>query len=139
MSAEDKVSKFEPEYPASLHPDVISECRDAWMKGRPWTKIRALREGVDVSEGSSCANACPSFHLACPKTVEGVQYTSPFGDPQFYCEGHALEQIEWDRAHYDSQPKPWRHEFSPEEQREIERIVNRGKKRKEETELEVEP
>ncbi len=110
-----------------------------WMGGRPWTEIRVLREGVDASEGTSCGGSQGCFHLPCPKPVEGVQYSSARGVPQWFCEEHALLQVDWDRTLYDEPPRPWTHEFSPEEQREIERILARGRKREKAEPEEIEP
>lgn len=127
-------------YPASLHADVISECRKYWMMGRPWTVIREHRKGVDASEGQQCHGVVGCFHLVCPKKVEGVQYTTAFGDPQFYCESHALEQLKWDTANYDEPPKP-RPEPSAEWQAEVDKIMFKieKKKRKKEEPEEIDP
>lgn len=98
---EDKVSTWKPVYHPTLHPDVVGECTKWWAKGRPWTVIRALRKGVDASDGSSCSGSQGQFHLDCTGTPVCVQYTSAFGDPQFFCEKHAMLQIDWDILFYD--------------------------------------
>jgi hypothetical protein len=102
---EDKLSKWEPVYPQTLHSDVVGECRKWWLKKRPWTVIRALRKGVDTSEGASCSGSQGNFHIPCTEKVVCVQYTSAFGDPQFYCEKHAMLQIDCDINLYDG-PRP---------------------------------
>ena len=79
-----------------MHPEVARECEEAKARCCPWTEMRPLREGVDDPSGHSCAG----WHGAeCGKPIAGVQYTSAFGDPAFYCEEHGILQDEWDRIH----------------------------------------
>lgn len=128
MGSEDKLSTWQPEYPPELHPDVLGECREYRTKGRPWTKLRVLRKGVDASEGASCGGSQGNFDQPCPKKVEAVQYTTSFGDPQWFCEEHALKQADWDVIFYDSEPKP-PPELSQEDREWIARFLAKGKKK----------
>lgn len=100
----DKISIWEPTY-EGVSADIAAECRAAWDSGRPWTPIRELQKGTDNSDGASCAGTQGKFHLECKNKVEGVQYTSAHGTPQFYCEEHALAQNDWDKIFYDSKPR----------------------------------
>jgi hypothetical protein len=134
------VPTWKPAYPASLHPDVISECSEGWANGQPWTVIRELRKGVDDPEGQRCIGSQGKHHLECDERVEGVQYTTAFGDPVFYCEKHALEQHAWDQIFYHSKPRP-RPEPSEEWKAEVGRLmakIQKKKQKKEEPE-EVDP
>lgn len=140
MESDDKTSTFEPEYPADLHSDVVGECREYRTKGRPWTKLRVLRKGVDASEGASCTNSQGNFHQECSKKVEAVQYDTTFGAPQWYCEEHALKQADWDVIFYDSKPKPTP-DLTSEQKSFIEKLLSKGKKKekKEEEKVEYDP
>jgi hypothetical protein len=122
---EDKQPKFEPSYPDTLHPDVIGECRKEWANGRPWTHIQVLRNGVDNSDGASCA-----YTAGCSKPVEAVQYTSVWGDAVFYCADHAVMQQSMDVFHYDRRPKPIP-ELTTEQKNFIAKILAKAKKKKE--------
>lgn len=138
MSQEDdKSPKSEPVYPAGLHSDVVGECREWLAKGRPWTRLRVLQRGVDASEVASCDGSQGHFS-PCPKKVEAVQYTTAFGDPQWYCEEHALKQADWDTIFYDSKPEPQRPPRTAEDEEWLRRFMAKGKKKQERVE-EVEP
>ena len=119
----------DPEYPPSVHPDTARECLEAWRAGRPWTDIRVL-EPRDSTDGQQCANSQGHFNEACSKKIEAVQYTTRFGDPLFFCEEHALKQVEWEHI-FAGPGNPEDHSLSPEEQRDLDRILNKGKKKKE--------
>lgn len=95
----------DPVYPTDLHPTVLGEVREAWTDGRPYSPIRELRKGVDASEGAQCGGSQGNGHLECKLPVEGVQYSSAFGSPMWYCEKHALDQFEWDKI-LAGPPKP---------------------------------
>jgi len=127
-------------YPSSLHADVIAELNKYWMKARPWTEIRELRKGVDDPSGHHCIGVMGQFDKGCSKPVAGVQYTTAFGDPVFYCEDHALEQFKWDKANYDEAPKE-RPDPGPEWHAEIAKMMFKieKKKRKKEEPEEIDP
>lgn len=122
----------EPVYPQTLHSEVVGECREWWGKGRPWTKLRVLRGGVDSSEGASCGGSQGEFGTTCPRKVEAVQYTTCFGDPLFYCEEHALKQADWDVLLYDSAPKE-RPPLTAEEEAFIKKLLTKKRRKDEET------
>jgi hypothetical protein len=86
--------------------EVRAECEKSRMEGSPWTRIRPLQKGVDASDTLSCDGSQGSHHLDCTEPVVAVQYTSMQGESQHYCEKHALDQNEWDIAHYYSKAKP---------------------------------
>lgn len=119
----------EPVYSADLHSDVVGECKEYWLKARPWTKLRVLRKGVDASSGAICT-LCQGEVGTCDKEVEAVQYNTTFGDAQWYCEDHALKQSEWDVIHYDSKPKPTP-PLTPEQEKFIAKLLEKKKTKKE--------
>jgi hypothetical protein len=82
-----------------LHPDVVRECEECWALISPWTPIRPLRKGVDTSAMASCAGVVGA-KVECARPVTKVQYTTAFGDPQFYCDQCGKDQDEWDAIHY---------------------------------------
>lgn len=122
---------WEPTYPASLHSDVVGECRQAYTNGRPWTQVRVLRKGADDPKGASC-----SHHTGCQAKVEAVQYSTAFGDPLFYCEEHAVEEQERQVWLYDSKPKPNRPKWTEEDERWVKRFLEKGKRKNRDTESE---
>jgi hypothetical protein len=129
-----------PQLPATLHADVTAECRLAYQGGRPWTPIRELRKGVDDPSGHKCNGSLGAHHIDCKKKLEGVQYTSAFGDPVYYCEEHALLQNDWDKNLYDSKPKP--RVMTPEWEAEIAKMmfkIEKKKRKKEQAEEEIDP
>ena len=126
-----KESKWEPVYPPTLPSEVVGECRAAWANGRPWTKLRVLRDHSEAPKGVSCGGSQGCFGTDCKKKVEAVQYTSAFGDPMFYCEEHAVLQADWDVTFYEAKPKE-RPELTAEEKAFIARLLQKGKKKKEE-------
>ena len=134
------VQTWKPTYPSGLHSDVVGECSDGWAKGLPWTDIRELRKGVDDPEGQHCIGSQGNFDVACRSPVEGVQYTTAFGDPVFYCEKHALEQHAWDQTFYHSEPVP-KQFVDAEWEREVAAIMKRleKKRQKKEEPEEVDP
>lgn len=127
IAEKDKTSKREPAYPSDLHSDVVGECQKEWANGRPWTNIRVLRKGVDNLSSASC-----SYWGGCSKKVEAVQYNSTFGEPQFYCEDHAVVQQERDVFHYDSKPRPVP-DLTPAERTFIQKLLTKKKKKDERT------
>lgn len=128
----------DPTYPPEVPADVAAECRAAWMEGRPWTRLRVLRDGAEALPGGACEGSSGKF-LGCPKRPEAVQYASSCGAQQLFCEEHALEQVEWDRILYDSQPAE-RPDPGPEWHAEVEQVMKRlYRKKREERDDEEDP
>lgn len=128
-----------PRLSLDLPPEVAEEVRSAYLGGRPWTKIRVLRnpsEGL----GKSCGGSLGNHHEPCSEKVEAIQYSTAFGDPIFFCEKHALLQNEWDRTFYESKPKPIR-QLPEDHYDDVKKLLQRldRKKRKKEQESEVDP
>ena len=129
----------DPTYEPGVHSDIARECLEAWNNGRPWTRIRVLQKGTDNPSGHACSNCQGHFNDPCSKEVEAVQYSSAGASPMFYCEEHALIQVEWDVSMYDGE-KPAYEESGMNEGETVGDFVKRGKKNKEpEPEEEYEP
>lgn len=120
----------------TLAPEIQRECAEAREQGQPWTRIRPL-EVYDGPPTHACDGSQGNHHLDCDGKVEAVQYTMSHGEPNYYCEKHALEQNDWDIVHYRSEAKPVP-DMSPEWHAEVAKILNKGKKRKHEEPEEIE-
>lgn len=141
MPSRDLEAIPQPVLPSGLHSDVLREVQESRSNGRPWTKIRELRKGVDDSSGAQCIGSMGNHHLECKKSVEGVQYSTAYGDPLFYCEEHALKTQEWDTILYDSRPKPLRklEEDRYDDVKKLFEKMDRRRRKKEEKPEEVDP
>ena len=106
MDQSDEPTPLGPMLPPDLHPELVRECQEWWMKDRPYTKLRVLRVNTDNPEGASCVGSQGNFGTTCQKKVEAVQYTTTGGNPQYYCEEHAIQQASWDVVFYEAGPRP---------------------------------
>jgi hypothetical protein len=67
--------------------------------------------------------------------VEAVQYTSSFGNAEFYCADHAVAREEMDVILFDSEPrKP--PELTPDDREFIRRLLTKKRRRTERDEEE---
>lgn len=124
-------SVSEPEFGPEMPPGVARECLEAWRQGKPWTRIRVLERGTDNPSDQPCSNSQGKFDQPCSKPVEAVQYTSAGAVPMFFCEEHALEQNDWDNILYWDPPPEPKHEMSEEDQILVQKMLNRGKRKRE--------
>jgi hypothetical protein len=135
-----QASYVSPLQAGTVHADVITECQESMAKGRPFTNIRPLLEGVDDPKGHSCDGSAGNHNKDCKEKVVAVQYVSSQGESVFYCEPHALSQNDWDIIHYDSQPIA-QHEMTEEAKIAVQKILAKigRKKRKREEIQEIDP
>lgn len=113
--------------------DVAQECAGARERGRPYTELRPIREGVDNPEGRKCEGCQGHFHEDCDRPVVAVQYSSSQGEAFFYCEEHGIAQDEWDEIfaskarEQEELPQEWHDEVAA-----IMRKLTKKKRRKQE-------
>jgi len=101
---EEQVRYDSPRKLGTLPPEVLKEIELAEEQGAPVTLMRPIDPKLEPKTGA-CAGSAGNYQNDCPECVCAVQYITLTGEPQFYCEPHALKTNDWDIIHYRSRPK----------------------------------